>query len=71
MDELLVGTATRVALSVLFSLLGIVVMWAVFALAAKKIDMKKELLEEQNTALGVLFAGVFVAVAIIIAAAMR
>lgn len=70
-NELLLGTSTRVALSVLFSLLGVLIMWIVFAAAAKKVNLKKELLEDQNTALAVMFAGVFIAVAIIIAAAMK
>lgn len=55
-----------------FSALGIVLFVAGFWLFKKIMpgDLWKELLEDQNTALAVLMAGVAIAIAIIIAAAV-
>ena len=59
--------------AVVFALLG-VVLFVVGFLIFDKItpgSLWKELLEDQNTALGVLMAGVAIAIAIIIAAAIH
>ena len=59
--------------AVVFALLG-VILFVVGFLIFDKItpgSLWKELLEDQNTALGVLMAGVAIAIAIIIAAAIH
>ena len=36
-----------------------------------RLDLKRELVEDQNVALGIMLAGVFVGIAIVVAAAIR
>ena len=59
--------------AVVFALLGVVLFVAGFIIFDKITpgSLWKELLEDQNTALGVLMAGVAIAIAIIIAAAIH
>ena len=57
--------------SVIYSVLWVIIMLWCFGAVCKVTDfsMKKELIEDENMALWIMFAGFFVAVAIIIAAA--
>jgi putative membrane protein len=59
--------------AVVFALLGVVLFVIGFMIFDKITpgSLWKELLEDQNTALGVLMAGVAIAIAIIIAAAIH
>jgi len=59
--------------SLVFSLIGIVVFAFAFVLMTKvaPFSVKKEIEEDQNTALGIIMAGVIIGVAIIIAAAVH
>ena len=64
---------TNIAAAVIFALLGIVLFIVGFLVFDRIMpgSLWKELLEDQNTALGVLMGGVAIAIAIIIAAAMH
>lgn len=58
--------------TLVYSFLGIFIM-AISFLVIEKItnfSLKKEIIEDENIALGTMFAGFFIAVAIIIAAAI-
>ena len=59
--------------SVVFSAIGIVVFAIAFWLMTKiaPFSVKKEIEEDQNTALGIIMAGVILGVSIIIAAAVH
>jgi len=59
--------------AVVFALLGVILFVVGFVIFDKITpgSLWKELLEDQNTALGVLMAGVAIAIAIIIAAAIH
>lgn len=59
--------------AVVFALLGVILFVVGFMIFDKITpgSLWKELLEDQNTALGVLMAGVAIAIAIIIAAAIH
>jgi len=59
--------------AVVFALLGVILFVVGFIIFDKITpgSLWKELLEDQNTALGVLMAGVAIAIAIIIAAAIH
>lgn len=64
---------TNIAAAVIFALLGIVLFIVGFLVFDRIMpgSLWKELLEDQNTALGVLMGGVAIAIAIIIAAAVH
>jgi len=64
---------TNFIAAVVFALLGVVLFVVGFMIFDKITpgSLWKELLEDQNTALGVLMAGVAIAIAIIIAAAIH
>jgi putative membrane protein len=59
--------------SLVFASIGIVVFALAFVLMTKvaPFSVKKEIEEDQNTALGIIMAGVIIGVAIIIAAAVH
>ena len=59
--------------SVVFSGIGIVVFGIAFVLMTKlaPFSIKKEIEEDQNTALGIIMAGVIIGVSIIIAASIH
>ena len=59
--------------SIIYSLIWIIIMWVSFLLFEKltKFSTRKELVEDENIAIWVMFAGFFIAVAIIIAAAIK
>jgi uncharacterized membrane protein YjfL (UPF0719 family) len=63
---------THLAAAVVYSLLGVAVFAAGFAVVDKltPYDLWKELVEKQNRALGTVVAGVAVALGLIIAAAI-
>ncbi len=61
----------EVILSVVFCGIGLAIMWVAFYIVTCKVNVKKELIEDENIALAVMFAGFFIAVAIIIAAAIK
>lgn len=65
--------AANVAAAVVFSLLGIALFVFAFVLFDRLTpgSLWKELIDDQNTALGVLMGGVAIALAIIIAAAVH
>lgn len=46
-------------------------MWLAFYVVTCKVNVRKELIEDENIALAVMFGGFFIAVAIIIAAAIK
>ncbi|MFZ1257849.1 MAG: DUF350 domain-containing protein [Candidatus Saccharimonas sp.] len=56
----------------LYSVLGVLLMLACVALCnyVFRVDLRKELLKDQNPAMGMMFAGLFIAIAIIIAASI-
>jgi uncharacterized membrane protein YjfL (UPF0719 family) len=60
------------ALIALYTLVGLMLMIGSVMLFnwIFKLDIRKELIKDQNAAMGILFAGVFVAIAIIIAASI-
>lgn len=59
--------------ALVYALLGIVIFVVAFFVIDKLTPgtLAKELLEDQNTALGILMAGIAIAIAIIIAAAIH
>ncbi len=59
--------------SIVYGLLGIIlVMIGYFAFdKLAQLDLKRELVEDQNIALGIMLAGVFIGIAIIVAAAIK
>jgi len=59
--------------SAIYSLMGIFIMALCFFTIDKitKFSLKKELIEDENIALWTMFAGFFIAVAIIIAASIK
>jgi uncharacterized membrane protein YjfL (UPF0719 family) len=59
--------------SIVYSFLGIGIMWASFFVfeMLTKFSTRKELVEDENIAIWVMFAWFFIAVAIIIAAAIK
>jgi len=58
--------------TLVYSVLGIFIMTISFIVIEKitNFSVKKEIIEDENIALGTMFAGFFIAVAIIIAAAI-
>jgi len=58
--------------TMVYSFLGIFIMTISFCIIEKvtQFSLKKEIIEDENIALGTMFAGFFIAVAIIIAAAI-
>jgi uncharacterized membrane protein YjfL (UPF0719 family) len=58
--------------TLVYSFLGIFIMTISFLIIEKitHFSVKKEIIEDENIALGTMFAGFFIAVAIIIAAAI-
>jgi putative membrane protein len=68
------GLAVAAILSTLvYGLIGLALFIIGYLLFDKflKLDLRKELVIDQNTAIGVMMAGVFIGIGIIIAAAMR
>ncbi len=61
----------EVILSVVFCGIWLAVMWLAFYVVTCKVNVRKELIEDENIALAVMFGGFFIAVAIIIAAAIK
>ncbi|PID87435.1 hypothetical protein CSB07_01350 [Candidatus Gracilibacteria bacterium] len=59
--------------SIIYSLLGILIMVLCYNIVDKftSFSIRKELVEDENIALGIMFAGFFVAIAIIVAAAIK
>lgn len=59
--------------SIFYSILGLLLMVAFLFFIDKvfQLEFRKELLEDQNVALGILFAGITIAIAIIIASAIH
>jgi len=57
----------------IYSIFGILIIVVSYLLIDKctKFSLKKELIEDENIALGTMFAGFFIALAIIIAAAIK
>jgi uncharacterized membrane protein YjfL (UPF0719 family) len=64
---------TGVIESIIYSIIWILIMWGSFWIfeLITKFSTRKELVEDENIAIWVMFAGFFVAVAIIIAAAIK
>ncbi|MCP4523085.1 MAG: DUF350 domain-containing protein [Candidatus Gracilibacteria bacterium] len=58
--------------TLVYSFLGIAIMTVSFLIIEKltKFSLQKEIIEDENIALGTMFAGFFIAVAIIVAAAI-
>lgn len=58
--------------TIFYSFLGMLLMWIFLALAERftEFSVKKEIVEDENVALGVMFGCAFIAMAIIIAAAI-
>ncbi len=56
----------------LYSVVGVIIMLGCVALCniVFGVDLRKELIKDQNPALGTMFAGLFIAIAIIIAASI-
>jgi uncharacterized membrane protein YjfL (UPF0719 family) len=68
------GLAVAAILSTLvYGLIGLALFIVGYLLFDKflKLDLRKELVIDQNTAIGVMMAGVFIGIGLIIAAAMR
>jgi uncharacterized membrane protein YjfL (UPF0719 family) len=61
-----------IAATIFYAVVGIVLMVVSIIVFDKmfKLDLRKELVEEHNTAFGILFAGVAVAMSIIVAASI-
>ncbi|MDQ7010036.1 MAG: DUF350 domain-containing protein [Candidatus Gracilibacteria bacterium] len=59
--------------SIIYSIIGILIMGGSFWIfeLLTKFSTRKELVEDENIAIGVMFAGFFIAVAIIISAAIK
>jgi putative membrane protein len=62
-----------VAGSVLYAILGVAVLWLTFLVIDKvtPYDLWKEICEERNIALAIVIAGMFVALGLIVAAAIH
>jgi uncharacterized membrane protein YjfL (UPF0719 family) len=73
MENALTNLTASFAAAVIFALLGVVLFLVAFLLFDKMTpgSVWKELLEDQNVALGNLLAGIAIALAIIIAAAIH
>ena len=73
MTDALMNLSSNFLAALIFALLGIVLFVVGFWIFDRLTpgSLWKELLEDQNTALGVLMAGVAIAIAIIIAAAIH
>ncbi|ATU05262.1 hypothetical protein BKN14_02285 [Candidatus Gracilibacteria bacterium HOT-871] len=58
--------------TVVYSIIGILIMFLFIVLAEKftSFSIKKEIIEDENVALGVMFGCLFIAIAIIIAASI-
>ena len=63
----------ELAESMIYAISGIIIMAIVYFIIEKltSFSLKKELIEDENIALWTMFAGFFIAVAIIIAAAIK
>jgi uncharacterized membrane protein YjfL (UPF0719 family) len=59
--------------SLLYSILGVVVFWLAFVIVDKitPYDLWKEIVEEQNVALGIVVGAMCLGIAIIVAAAIH
>ena len=59
--------------TVLYAVIGVVVLWLAFAIIDKitPYDLWKEICEDRNVALAIVVAGMFVALGLIIAAAIH
>jgi len=59
--------------TILYALIGVVVLWLAFLVIDKitPYDLWKEIVEEKNLALGVLVGSMFIALGLIIAAAIH
>ena len=59
--------------SAIYAFFGIIIMVLCYIIIEKitKFSLKKELIEDENIALWTMFAGFFIAIAIIIAAAIK
>lgn len=58
-------------LSVIFGGVGLAIMYVAFILVSHKINLRKELIEDENIAIAIMFAGFFIAISLIISAAIR
>jgi putative membrane protein len=65
--------ATNLIAAILFALLGIVIFVAAFVVVDKLTpgDLWRDLLQERNTALAIVMAGIAIGISIIIAAAIH
>lgn len=63
---------TELATAGLFTLFGLLMFWLSYVLIEKAapFDLRKELTEDDNPAVGVMLAGMFIGIGIIIAAAI-
>jgi uncharacterized membrane protein YjfL (UPF0719 family) len=59
--------------TVLYAVIGVVVLWLTFLVIDKitPYDLWKEICESRNVALGIVVAGMFVAIGLIVAAAIH
>ena len=66
-------SGAAIASTLIYGLIGLVLFMAGYVLFDKvlKLDLRKELAVDQNTSIGVMMAGVFIGIGIIIAAAMK
>jgi uncharacterized membrane protein YjfL (UPF0719 family) len=62
-----------IAGTVLYALIGVIVLWVTFIVIDKitPYDLWKEIVEEKNLALGVMVGSMFIALGLIIAAAIH
>ena len=69
----IIQIVTEVWESVIYALLGIFLMVMCYFIIDKctAFSLKKEIIEDENISLGIMFAGFFIAIAIIIAAAIK
>jgi uncharacterized membrane protein YjfL (UPF0719 family) len=65
--------ASNVASSLIYSIIGIVVFAVVFLIINKVVpfSLRKEIEDDQNTALGIVIGSIFIGLALIISAAIH
>ncbi|MFT5430265.1 MAG: putative membrane protein [Myxococcota bacterium] len=68
-----IETGTQIATAGVFTLFGIIIFLLSYRIveALAPFDVRKELTEDDNTAVGVMLAGMFIGIGLIIAAAIQ
>jgi len=73
MDQWLIGHVRPVVDSVVYSVLGAVVLYVIFRVFARMMpfSISKEIVEDQNVGLGIILGAIILGLSLIISAAIR